>query len=163
MSVLNADKVICCLSGVLQVSLRAEGSDTSSSQATNSDPAFAGPDKKLKLSVNYPASVGRNMDEIVRVVDALQLSAKHSVVSLRHQCSIGNGQVTHCISAARSKHLPCKPQGLRQAVQGIHRHLQHGGLLRLPCCCAGHPSELAQQPRVHWEERLGLPIAHGDS
>jgi 1-Cys peroxiredoxin 6 len=34
-----------------------------------------GPDKKLKLSVNYPASVGRNMDEIVRCVDALQLSA----------------------------------------------------------------------------------------
>lgn len=41
-----------------------------------------GPDKKLKLSLNYPASVGRNMDEIVRCVDALQLSAKHSVVSL---------------------------------------------------------------------------------
>ncbi len=41
-----------------------------------------GPDKKLKLSLNYPASVGRNMDEIVRCVDALQLSAKHSVVSV---------------------------------------------------------------------------------
>lgn len=40
----------------------------------------AGPDKKLKLSLNYPACVGRNMDEIVRVVDALQLSAKYSVV-----------------------------------------------------------------------------------
>ena len=41
-----------------------------------------GPDKKLKLSLNYPASVGRNMDEIMRCVDALQLSAKHSVVGL---------------------------------------------------------------------------------
>ena len=41
---------------------------------------IVGPDKKLKLSLNYPASVGRNMDEIVRVVDALQLSAKYSVV-----------------------------------------------------------------------------------
>lgn len=40
-----------------------------------------GPDKKLKLSLNYPASVGRNMDEIVRCVDALQLSANYSVVS----------------------------------------------------------------------------------
>lgn len=40
-----------------------------------------GPDKKLKLSLNYPASVGRNMDEIVRCVDALQLSAKHSVAT----------------------------------------------------------------------------------
>ena len=43
---------------------------------------IVGPDKKLKLSLNYPASVGRNMDEIVRVVDALQLSAKYSVVRL---------------------------------------------------------------------------------
>jgi hypothetical protein len=43
---------------------------------------FAGPDKKLKLSLNYPASVGRNMDEIVRVTDALMLSAKHSIVSV---------------------------------------------------------------------------------
>lgn len=41
-----------------------------------------GPDKKLKLSLNYPASVGRNMDELVRVMKALQLSAKESVVSL---------------------------------------------------------------------------------
>lgn len=41
----------------------------------------AGPDKKLKLMLNYPASVGRNMDEILRVVDALQLSAKHSVAT----------------------------------------------------------------------------------
>lgn len=40
-----------------------------------------GPDKKLKLSLNYPASVGRNMDEILRCVDALQLSAKHSVAT----------------------------------------------------------------------------------
>ena len=40
-----------------------------------------GPDKKLKLSLNYPASVGRNMEEIMRCIDALQLSAKHSVVS----------------------------------------------------------------------------------
>ena len=53
-----------------------------------------GPDKKLKLSLNYPASVGRNMDEIVRCVDALQLSAKHSVVScpqciLQHTARLG--------------------------------------------------------------------------
>ena len=41
---------------------------------------IVGPDKKLKLSLNYPASVGRNMDELVRVMKALQLSAKQSVV-----------------------------------------------------------------------------------
>ena len=40
-----------------------------------------GPDRKLKLSVNYPASVGRNMDEIERVVDALMLSWNQSIAT----------------------------------------------------------------------------------
>lgn len=40
-----------------------------------------GPDNKLKLSINYPASVGRNMDEIERVVDALMLSWDQSVAT----------------------------------------------------------------------------------
>lgn len=38
-----------------------------------------GPDKKVKLTLTYPASVGRNVDEILRVLDALQLSSRYSV------------------------------------------------------------------------------------
>ena len=38
-----------------------------------------GPDKKIKLTFTYPAAIGRNIDEIIRVLDALQLSARHSV------------------------------------------------------------------------------------
>lgn len=37
------------------------------------------PDKKVKLTLNYPASTGRNVDEIVRVLDSLQLSSKFPV------------------------------------------------------------------------------------
>jgi alkyl hydroperoxide reductase subunit AhpC len=37
------------------------------------------PDKKVKLTLTYPASVGRNVDEIVRVLDSLQLTAKFPV------------------------------------------------------------------------------------
>ena len=38
-----------------------------------------GPDKKVKLTLTYPAAIGRSVDEILRVLDGLQLSSKYSV------------------------------------------------------------------------------------
>ena len=40
-----------------------------------------GPDKKIKLSLTYPMSTGRNFDEVLRVLDSCQLTAQHQVAT----------------------------------------------------------------------------------
>jgi len=55
--------------------------ENASTTATVRSVYFIGPDKKIKASITYPASTGRNFDEIVRVIDSLQLTAKYSVAT----------------------------------------------------------------------------------
>ena len=50
-----------------------------SATATVRSVFIIGPDKKIKLTLTYPAAIGRNFNEILRVVDALQLSGEYSV------------------------------------------------------------------------------------
>jgi thioredoxin-dependent peroxiredoxin len=52
---------------------------TAADNATVRTVFVVGPDKKIKLQLAYPMSTGRNFDEILRVIDSLQLTAKHKV------------------------------------------------------------------------------------
>jgi alkyl hydroperoxide reductase subunit AhpC len=52
-----------------------------SEKATVRSVFVVGPDKKIKLTLTYPASTGRNFNEILRVIDSLQLTAYHSVAT----------------------------------------------------------------------------------
>jgi len=52
---------------------------TAANNATVRTVFVIGPDKKIKLQLSYPMTTGRNFDEILRVVDSLQLTARHQV------------------------------------------------------------------------------------
>lgn len=54
---------------------------TAATNATVRSVFVIGPDKKIKLMLTYPMTTGRNFDEILRVVDSMQLTAKHRVAT----------------------------------------------------------------------------------
>lgn len=69
----DPDKTVADLYGMIH----PNANDT----ATVRSVFIIGPDKKVKLLLTYPASTGRNFDEILRVIDSLQLTAKHKVAT----------------------------------------------------------------------------------
>jgi len=54
---------------------------TAADNATVRTVFVVGPDKKIKLQLSYPMSTGRNFDEVLRVLDSIQLTAKHKVAT----------------------------------------------------------------------------------
>ena len=68
-----------------------------------------GPDKKIKLTITYPASTGRNFREIIRVLDSLQLTANYSVAT---PVNWENGQDCIVSPAISTEDIPAKfPKG----------------------------------------------------
>ena len=68
-----------------------------------------GPDKKAKLLITYPASTGRNFNEILRVVDSLQLTANHSVAT---PANWNHGEDVVVLPSIPTEEIPAKfPKG----------------------------------------------------
>jgi len=68
-----------------------------------------GPDKKIKLTITYPASTGRNFDEILRVIDSLQLTADYQVAT---PANWKHGEEVVIAPAVKQEDVPAKfPKG----------------------------------------------------
>ena len=71
-----------------------------------------GPDKKIKLILVYPMSTGRNFDEVLRVLDSLQMTAKHRVATPANWKPGEDVILTSAVSDEEAKKL--YPNGFRQ-------------------------------------------------
>jgi alkyl hydroperoxide reductase subunit AhpC len=80
-----------------------------SEKATVRSVFIIGPDKKIKLTLTYPASTGRNFNEIIRVIDSLQLTAYHSVATPANWEDGGDCVI---VPAVKDEDIPAKfPKG----------------------------------------------------
>lgn len=71
-----------------------------------------GPDRKIKLTLTYPASTGRNFDEILRVIDSLQLTSDYSVAT---PADWKNGEDVIVVPAIKTEDIPAKfPKGFKE-------------------------------------------------
>ena len=70
------------------------------------------PDKKVKLMITYPASTGRNFQEILRVIDSLQLTANYSVAT---PADWKAGEDVVVVTAIKTEDIPAKfPKGFKE-------------------------------------------------
>ncbi|MEX2450734.1 MAG: peroxiredoxin [Rhodospirillales bacterium] len=78
----DADMKVAKLYGMIHPNVMGDAKGRSAADnLTVRNVYVIGPDKKIKLMITYPMSTGRNFDEILRVIDSLQLTAKHSVAT----------------------------------------------------------------------------------
>jgi alkyl hydroperoxide reductase subunit AhpC len=78
----DRDMNVAKLYGMLPAEVQGSSEGrTAADNATVRTVYVIGPDKKIKLQIAYPMTTGRNFDEVLRVIDSMQLTAKHKVAT----------------------------------------------------------------------------------
>lgn len=77
----DADLTVAKLYDMIHPEASGSGPRTAVDNATIRSVFLIGPDKKVKAMLVYPMSAGRNFDEVLRLLDSLQLNAKHTVAT----------------------------------------------------------------------------------
>ena len=77
----DQDLTVAKLYDMIHPNATGEKPRTAADNATIRSVFVVGPDKKIKLMLTYPMTTGRNFDEILRVLDSMQLTAKHQVAT----------------------------------------------------------------------------------
>jgi thioredoxin-dependent peroxiredoxin len=78
---------------------------TPANNATVRNVFIIGPDKRIKLVLVYPMTTGRNFDEILRVIDSMQLTARHKVATPADWKQGGDVIITGAVSDEEAKSL----------------------------------------------------------
>lgn len=140
-----------------------------------------GPDKKLKLSILYPATTGRNFAEVLRVLDSLQLTLEHSVATPANWQDGGDCMVVPSLSDDQAKDKFPKVSSPRAVLETLScfviahvppcerrircpRHVGHGRFYRRAVvqphhpCVSSHDSVLSTRPHTTGLQKDRRPL-----
>jgi alkyl hydroperoxide reductase subunit AhpC len=100
----DPELIVAKLYGMLPAESGSTSEDrTAADNATVRTVFMIGPDKKIKLMLVYPMSTGRNFDEVLRVLDSMQLTARHKVATPVNWKSGGDVIILPSVSEAEAK------------------------------------------------------------
>jgi thioredoxin-dependent peroxiredoxin len=102
----DSDFQVSKLYGMLPSDVSGDAADrTPADNQTVRNVFVIGPDKKIKLVLIYPMTTGRNFDEVLRVIDSLQLTAKHKVATPAQWQQGGNVIIAGSVSNDEAKEI----------------------------------------------------------